>query len=103
MPEYGNDIGVKLCEQPYKTININFRGELTTCCINYKLEPVFGKVGVDGSIKEIWEGEKFETWRKEREEGICKGCAGLGGRLKSADQLMPEYNLMGEEKFNGVY
>lgn len=103
MPEYGNDIGVKLCEQPYKTININFKGELTTCCINYKLDPVFGKVGTDGTIAEIWEGEKFETWRREREEGLCKGCAGLGGRLKNAENMMPLYEKMGEEKFNEYY
>jgi len=103
MPQYGNDIGMKLCEQPYKTININFRGELTTCCINYKLDPVFGKVGVDGTIKEIWEGEKFENWRKERFESICKGCARLGGRLRQAEQAMPVYEEIGEEKFNGMY
>jgi MoaA/NifB/PqqE/SkfB family radical SAM enzyme len=103
MPQFGNDIGMKLCEQPYKTININFKGELTTCCINYKLEPAFGKVGVDGSIKEIWEGEKFEQWRKERTDGICKGCAGLGGRLKHAEVAMPEYERLGEKAFNERY
>lgn len=103
MPEHGNEVGATLCEQPYKTININFKGELTTCCINYKLEPVFGKVGVDGSIKEIWEGEKFETWRKERMSDICDGCAGLGGRLKNASQLIPIYDGLGEERFNELY
>lgn len=103
MPEYGNEVGMKLCEQPYKTININFRGELTSCCINYKLDPVFGKVGVDGDIKTIWEGEKFETWRKERFDHICKGCAGLGGRLKQAQSVMPEYERLGEQEFNARY
>jgi MoaA/NifB/PqqE/SkfB family radical SAM enzyme len=103
MPEYGDELGMKLCEQPYKTININFRGEMTTCCINYKLDPVFGKVGVDGSLKELWEGEKYESWRKERFDSICKGCAGLGGRLKSADTLIPVYDKLGEEKFNVNY
>jgi len=103
LPQYGNDVGMKLCEQPYKTVNINYQGQLTSCCINYKMEPAFGKVGVDGSIKEIWEGEKFEQWRKERTDDICKGCAGLGGRLKFADRLMPEYERLGEIEFNKRY
>ena len=103
MPEYGNEIGATLCEQPYKTININFKGELTTCCINYKLDPVFGKVGVDGTIKEIWEGEYFEAWRRKRMNSICDGCAGLGGRLKNSGNLIPVYNNLGEEKFNERY
>lgn len=103
LPEYGNEIGMKLCEQPYKTININYKGELTTCCINYKMEPTFGKVGTDGTIKELWESKKFEDWRKSRFESICKGCAGLGGRLKQADRLMENYETLGEESFNGIY
>lgn len=103
MPEFGDDLGSKLCEQPYKIVNINFRGELTSCCINYKLDPVFGKVGVDGTIKEIWEGDKFETWRKTRSDSICKGCAGLGGRLGNKEQFIRSYDALGEEKFNEKY
>lgn len=98
LPEYGNDWGVKLCEQPYKTVNFNFRGELTTCCINYKLNPTFGTLE-DGSLKEIWEGEKYENWRKTRLEDICRGCSGLGGRLNKPE-LVKEYEMMGEENFN---
>lgn len=103
LPDFGSDAGMRLCEQPYKTININFRGELTSCCINYKLDPVFGKVGVDGDIKTIWEGEKFEAWRRERFESICKGCSGLGGRISKAKILMPEYQRLGETEFNNRY
>lgn len=77
LPEYGDDYGARNCEQPHGTVNFNFKGELTTCCINYALEPVFGTLN-DGSLKELWEGEKFETWRKERLSGICKNCTGLG-------------------------
>lgn len=77
LPEYGDDYGAKHCEQPYGTINFNFRGELTTCCINYSLSPTFGTLK-DGSLKELWEGEEFEKWRNERLSGICKDCTGLG-------------------------
>jgi len=54
MPEYGNTAGMMLCEQPYKTINYNFRGEMTTCCINWHLEPTFGKV------KNMSRGERLD-------------------------------------------
>lgn len=77
LPEYGDEWGAKNCEQPYRIINFNFRGELTTCCINYSLDPTFGTLK-DGTLKQLWESEKFETWRRERLSGICKSCTGLG-------------------------
>jgi len=102
MPEYGNDISMKLCEQPYKTINYNFRGEMTTCCINWHLEPTFGSV-YDGDIKSLWEGEEYENWRNVRLDGLCKGCTGRGGRLKQADTLIKLYDQLGEKEFNVNY
>jgi len=98
LPEHGQDIGMKLCDQPYKVMNFNFRGEMTTCCINYKLEPTFGHIS-EGSLKDLWEGEKFENWRKTRLEGLCKGCTGLGYRNRDSKQLA-RYESMGEERYN---
>lgn len=96
LPEYGDDIGMKLCEQPYKVINFNFRGELTTCCINYHLNPVFGTLN-DDEIKSLWEGQKYENWRKTRFNSICKGCSGLGRKDSNLFRL---YQELGEEQFN---
>jgi MoaA/NifB/PqqE/SkfB family radical SAM enzyme len=78
LPELENNAGAILCNQPRGNINFSFRGEMTTCCINYKPGPVFGHIDDGRSLKEMWESEAFETWRRERHEGICKGCSGLG-------------------------
>jgi len=102
MPEHGNELGMKLCEQPYKTINFNFRGEMTTCCINWHLEPTFGSI-YDGDIKSLWEGEEYESWRRTRFNDLCNGCSGLGGRLKHAQGAIEEYDRLGEEEFNVKY
>lgn len=98
MEEYSSDMGMKLCEQPYKTVNFNFRGELTTCCINYKLNPVFGTLG-DRNLKELWESDEYENWRNNRHNDICKGCSGLGGRLAKPG-IPEEYQRLGEQEFN---
>lgn len=103
MPQYSWDAGMKLCEQPYKTINFNFKGELTTCCINWHLEPTFGTLE-QGTLQELWEGEEYEEWRRHRMEGLCDGCTGLGGRAKrNAESYLEQYEKLGEEEFNVHY
>lgn len=79
MPEFGDTAGAAGCEQPYNIINFNMLGQLTTCCINYELDPTFGTLD-DDSLKNLWTSTKFETWRENRMEGICKPCTGLGSR-----------------------
>ena len=78
LPGHGNNAGAVLCNQPYQTVNFNFKGELTTCCINHKMAPTFGTLD-DGGLKGLWEGPEFEAWRRIRHQGLCKGCSGLGG------------------------
>lgn len=74
---HGDNIGARLCSQPYKTINFNYRGELTTCCVNYGLSPTFGTLD-DGDLRSLWEGDAYEDWRRRRLADICKGCSGIG-------------------------
>lgn len=66
------------CNQPHGSINFTFTGDLTTCCINWHREPTFGRLGEGKNLKELWEGEAFEAWRKTRLTGICQPCSGLG-------------------------
>lgn len=66
------------CNQPHGSINFTYTGDLTTCCINWHREPTFGRLGEGKTLKELWEGETFETWRRTRLSGICQPCSGLG-------------------------
>jgi len=65
------------CNQPKGCVNYTVNGDMTTCCINYKMEPTFGHI-FDG-MKNAWESDAFEEWRANRVQGICGGCSGLGG------------------------
>lgn len=78
MPGHANSAGAILCNQPYMTVNFNFLGELTTCCVNHKMSPTFGTLA-DGDLKTLWESRMFWGWRRSRHQGICKNCSGLGG------------------------
>lgn len=64
------------CNQPHGAVNYNYRGEMTTCCLNYKMAPTFGHIR--NGMRVCWEGAEFEAWRKTRLEGLCRGCSGLG-------------------------
>ncbi len=107
LPGHSNNAGALLCNQPYATINFNFRGEMTTCCINHKLSPTFGTLE-NHSLKHLWEGEEFENWRNIRHDGICEECSGLGGvsqRLSGGLSSEEEASLgemakIGEGKYN---
>lgn len=66
------------CNQPHGSINFSYTGDLTTCCINFHHEPTFGRLGEGKTLKELWESESFETWRKTRLTGLCQPCSGLG-------------------------
>lgn len=69
----------KMCNQPYKIINFNLFGELTTCCVNWHLSPVFGNIK-NHSLKQLWESKEKLDWNKNclNDENLCKNCSGLG-------------------------
>lgn len=76
--ELNSDITNKMCDQPFKVVNFNFLGELTTCCINWHMSPVFGSIK-NHSIKQLWESKKKLEWNKTCfEKDLCKNCSGLG-------------------------
>lgn len=81
LPEHGAS-GAALCDQPYQVVNIDYQGNLTTCCVNWRRSPSFGLVSDAKSLRAAWNGATYETWRGRRHEDVCKGCSGLGGQVQ---------------------
>ena len=76
--ELANRNGAELCCQPYRVLNFTFEGNLTTCCINWQMEPIFGNIK-NNTIKELWMNDKMQKWLKTRlDNDPCKNCNGLG-------------------------
>ena len=104
-PDITSKHGAKLCNQPYSTINFNYKGEITTCCINYKCDPVFGSIE-ENTLKQLWESKDFEDWRKSRLTALCEGCSGLPGNRVTkglAKTSLSEYENFGEQEYNTKY
>lgn len=70
------------CDQPRQALNFTFTGELTTCCINWHFSPLFGNIK-DKTIKELWEGEKYNNWLSKMLDTFpCNKCSGLGTHVQ---------------------
>jgi radical SAM protein with 4Fe4S-binding SPASM domain len=69
----------KFCRFPFETIAISWDGKVTGCCLDYVFKMDLGDVTKE-SIKQIWEGQKFQTLRKSvlsnffPNDSPCKGC-----------------------------
>lgn len=83
LPEHGADVGARLCNQPYRVINVDQRGRLSTCCVNWRADPRFGPVTSFEALKAAWESPAYEAWRDSRMEHTCKGCSGVGPAAQS--------------------
>lgn len=70
----------KYCGQPFNVINFNFLGELTTCCVNWRLNPTFGNIK-NQSLKKLWQSpQKIIFNENTRMHTVpCVQCSGLGG------------------------
>ena len=80
--ELSNKHDALFCNHPKQIVNFTFTGELTTCCINWHFEPLFGNIK-NYTIKELWEGEKYADWLKKRLDYIpCNNCNGLGNKAQ---------------------
>ena len=65
------------CWHPYRAINFTFTGDLTTCCLNYMMSPVFGNIK-NSTIKELWMNNGMKKWLKNRLiNPPCNNCDGL--------------------------
>ena len=67
------------CPFPFERLNIDTRGDVTFCGFDIASETNFGNVN-ETTIKDIWVGSKFSSWRRLLLEGryeeidICKKC-----------------------------
>ena len=69
----------KFCSFPLDTIAISWDGKVTGCCLDYVFKMDLGDV-TKKSIKEIWEGSRFQVLRKSVltntffDGSPCSGC-----------------------------
>jgi wyosine [tRNA(Phe)-imidazoG37] synthetase (radical SAM superfamily) len=72
-------IGAYFCNQIYNVVNFNVKGELTTCCLNWRMDPSFGSIE-NNTIADLWNSSDYRTWVHSRmiEGGLCSNCSGLG-------------------------
>tara|TARA_B100000686_G_scaffold341072_1_gene417849 strand:- start:1541 stop:2626 length:1086 start_codon:yes stop_codon:yes gene_type:complete len=70
------------CKQIYRDIVIRANGDVTPCVITAESPEYYsmGNIFKDGGIKKVWNGKKFEEWRKKHnvskwnDISYCKGC-----------------------------
>lgn len=75
----------KMCVRPFRSLQINWRGEAILCCNDYHADVVCGDVNND-TIQHIWEHSKvlkkyrIKLLRKNRKKlKLCKECSFNGG------------------------
>ena len=65
-----------ICQFPFRTLVINWRGEVVLCCLDFKNEYILGNV-LDQPLNEIWKSKGYDEIRREvvnRELEICRRC-----------------------------
>ncbi len=70
---------VRLCDLLYRKMYIGYNGDALLCCMDWRRKVVLGNVGQQ-SIREIWQGEPYQHYRRLHEEGrvaelrLCNDC-----------------------------
>ena len=81
-PSSGNDkIDLERvpCELLYNSINIDYKGDVSLCCLDVFIEEKMGNV-FDKGVKNVWLGEAFNKARSDHESGnfnsikMCRKC-----------------------------
>ena len=73
-----------ICPEPFKTLSINFNGDVSICCVDWAMDTVIGNVK-DEHLKDVWNGEKMKFFRKTQIEGkrnelkSCSNCQYIQG------------------------
>ena len=74
----------KVCPEPFRSLAINFDGQVSVCCVDWSFGAIVGDVSKK-SLKEIWEGEEIRKFRmhhlngKRSEIEACRECHYLKG------------------------
>lgn len=89
---YGNNYSGKIlplknsCSNVFREIVIKANGDIMSCCMDWLKKQPVGKFP-EKSLKEIWEGEKFNNIRKQLYNydrtnlELCKGCDYVGFKV----------------------
>lgn len=67
-----------VCPSPFKTLAINFNGEVSVCCVDWSHDTVVGHAGEE-ALLDVWNGERMREFRLTHlrgEGGILKACVG---------------------------
>lgn len=89
----------RICPEPFKSLCVNFNGEVSVCCVDWSHGTVIGNANEESLIN-IWNGKKLQQFRKihlknKRETiPVCSNCHYLQGmqELKDLDNYADELN-----------
>lgn len=93
-----------ICPEPFKTLSINFNGEVSICCVDWAMSTVIGNVKEENLV-DIWNGAKLKEFRKIQVSGKrkdlkpCSNCQYIQGLnvLSDLDDYADELNKILEE------
>ena len=93
---------VKICPQPFFTLQINPDGKIVPC-YSFEYPEIMGDCN-NQSVQEIWNGKKFQNFRRKMLDGtknVCKTCENCE-LIKY--RLFPEDNLNNDaERLKKLY
>jgi len=91
---------VKICPQPFFTMQINPDGKIVPC-YSFEYPNIVGDCNNE-SMKDIWDGDKFQNFRRKMLDGIkdvcdtCKECSIITYRLFPEDDLSDDAERLKE-------
>jgi radical SAM protein with 4Fe4S-binding SPASM domain len=74
----------KICPEPFRSLAINFNGEVSVCCVDWSFGTLVGDVSKT-SLKDIWNGKELNEFRRKHYTGqrglieACRDCHYLKG------------------------
>jgi len=79
-----------VCPEPFKTLSINFNGDVSICCVDWSMATTVGNVKNE-SLPDIWNGQRIRDFRKTHIEGqrnklkACSNCQYIQGINELSD------------------
>lgn len=85
--QYNDRETMRECPHPHDLLNFDFLGNLTTCCINWHLAPIFGNIK-NKTIKQMWESKRKDIWNDVIRfyTNPCNKCSGAGNKIKGEER-----------------
>jgi len=84
------------CTDIYDQVLVYWNGDVVACCYDLEGDQIMGNLGKN-TIEEIWNGKKFEKFRKNLKDSIfshklqpefCKGCLKYSSPLETRKKLI---------------